>query len=340
VVSVGSAGRKSVTFTVDGSSKTVHIHVINATPLPVNNPPAGLRHTLSGRANPGANFGLTVVTIGQQGVAGPKFDVTAHLDGNQWRFRVTEIRHRYKVGVNSQGHIDITGPGDPDVRPNTIARIITDLTPPPAGTPNGPPRTRYWSQRITRAHEQAHVDHFYADPTFWPNFMGQFENEVETATVNFNPADPTTLTARAVIKSQRTNWQARADFFHGQADAAEIPSSETFAHGQSNPMYTALLASISNAVAPPAPTNLVANPASSNSVDLTWTQDVANETGFVIQRRQGRGRFTPVGNIGPAPTSFTDTGLQPNTRYTYRVAAAGVTRNSAFSRQVTVTTPP
>src|SRR5207249_1728085 len=82
---------------------------------PGANPPAALAHTLSGASNPGANFGLTVVTIGQQGVTGPTFNVSAYVDGGNWVFRVDQISHSYLVGINSQGRTDITGPNDPQI---------------------------------------------------------------------------------------------------------------------------------------------------------------------------------------------------------------------------------
>lgn len=340
VVPTRAAGRTRVTLTVDGSSSTVNIHVVDATPPPAANPAARLIHTLTGRANPGADFGLTVVTIGQQGIRGPEFDIVAHLNGNQWQFRVVEIRHKYKVGTSAHGRRDVSGPGDSDIRPDSIAQIVADLTPPVAGPPGGPPRTRFWSQTITRAHEEAHVTHFYNDPTFWPAQMAAFEAEVEALTVDFDPANATTRTANAVLRSQRATWRTRSDHFHGAADAAELPTSETFCHGVSNPMYTTLLANIINTVAPPRPRNLAAVATSPTTVDLTWLQDHVTETGFVIERRQGRGPFSPIATVGIPPALFTDTGLLANTSYTYRVAATGPAGSSPVSRTVTVRTPP
>jgi len=340
LVPVGAAGRTKVTLAADGSSSTVNIHVVNATPAPPANPPARLVHTLIGRSNPGGDFGLTVVTIGQQGIKGPDFDIVAHLNDNQWGFRVVEIRHKYKVGISAHGRRDVSGPGDANIRPNTIAQIVTDLTPPAPGTPSGPPRARFWSQTITRAHEEAHVTHFYNDPTFWPAQMAAFEAEVEGLTINFDPAKAATQTTDAVFRSQRATWRTRADHFHGVADAAELPTSETFCHGVSNPMYTALLANIINTVAPPAPRNLAAVATSPTSVNLTWVQDHVNETSFVIERRQGAGPFTPIATVGVPPAVFADTGVQANTSFTYRIAAIGPAGSSPVSRTVTVRTPP
>jgi len=221
---------------------------------PGTNPAATLTHTLSGTSNPGANFGLTVVTIGQQGVTGPTFNMTAYIDGGNWVFRVDPISHSYKVGINGQGRIDIAGPNEPKItaaQPGcpapcaaTKAAVIADLTPPPAGTPNGPPRTMYWSSSITRAHEQCHVDRFYTNAAFWPKFMKQFEASVEAEKIPVSCTDPNTNSAAAVIASRRATWQTLINNLHGQADAAEIGGSEVACHNVSNPMYAALIAGI------------------------------------------------------------------------------------------------
>ena len=42
--------------------------------------------------------------------------------------------------------------------------------------------------------------------------------------------------------------------------------------------------------------------------------------------------------VAAAPLAFTDTGLKPGTKYTYRVAAKGVAGNSSFSPQRSATT--
>lgn len=337
---VNSAGRNRVRLTVDGTSSSVTIYVVNATPTPAANPPARLIHTLAGPVNPGANFGLAALTIGVNGIKRPQFNIVPHLNGNQWRFRAINIRHKYKVGIKSQGRRDISGLGDPDIRPNTIAQIVADLTPPAPGVANGPPRANFWSRRITRAHEEAHVSHFYNTPAFWPAQMAAFEAEVEALNINFKPSSANTRVPKTVLHSQRANWRTRVAHFHGLADAAEIPTSEVFCHGVSNPMYTTLLANIINTVAPPAPTNLVAAATSPNTVSLTWNHNHVNETGFIIERRQSGGRYTPIANVGTPPAPFVDVGLTPNTRYRYRIAAIGQAGSSPVSSRVKVQTPP
>src|SRR5207249_3228934 len=74
---------------------------------------------------------------------------------------------------------------------------------------------------------------------------------------------------------------------------------------------------------PAAPSNLVATAISRNEIDLTWSDNSTNETGFSIERCKGGqcSNFRPLINVGPNTTSFQDTGLTKNTTYKYRVRA-------------------
>jgi hypothetical protein len=338
-VATGSIGTFAVKATAGSVSKTVTIHV-PATAPPAANPAAPLTHTKIGASAPGTNFGLTVVTIGQQGVKRPEFDIDVHVNGDQWAFRVRAIRHGFKVGVASQGRTDIAGPGDSDIKPSTIGLILTDLAPPPAGTPNGPPRTTFWTKTITEAHEQAHVDRFYTDPAFWPAAMGRFEATVEGTTVDFDHTKTAAATAAEVLKANKGAFETAVVTEHNAADAAEIAGSEVAAHGVSNPMYAALLTAIRDTVVPPAPTGMTAVPGGGGAVVITWAAAAANETGFVVERRVGKAAFATAGDVATAARTFTDAGVAPGTKVTYRVRAKGVAGNSAGSNVQTVTTTP
>jgi hypothetical protein len=339
LVPTGRTGKARVSATAGGVTKAVTIHV-PASALPGANAAARRTHTRIGRSNPGGDFGLTVVTIGQQGVKTPTFDVDAHIDGANWAFRVRAIRHGFKVGVSSQGRTDIAGVGDRDIKPSSIGRIIPDLTPPGAGATNGPPRAEFWSRTITEAHEQAHVDRFYTDAAFWPAAMDRFETTVEATSVAFNPSTPAAASVGGVLKANKAAFKTAADTEHGAADAAEIGGSEAAAHGVSNPMYTTLIAAIRDSVAPPAPTGLTAAAAGADSATISWTvPTTANETGFVVERRGRRGGFVEVGQAAVGDRTFTDTGLTAGERLSYRVRAVGAAGNSQPSNAGVVTLP-
>jgi Zn-dependent metalloprotease len=83
---------------------------------------------------------------------------------------------------------------------------------------------------------------------------------------------------------------------------------------------------------PSPPSNLVATAASGTSVNLTWTDNSNNETGFVIERSvNSRGNFVPVGTVGANVTTFSQTGLTTHNIYYYRVQAQAVNLNLEYS---------
>jgi Fibronectin type III domain/Papain family cysteine protease len=74
---------------------------------------------------------------------------------------------------------------------------------------------------------------------------------------------------------------------------------------------------------PNAPTNNGATALSSSSIRFAWTDNSNNETGFLIYRwsiPDGQ-QWVVVSTTGANANSFTDAGLQPNTRYLYDACA-------------------
>jgi titin len=77
---------------------------------------------------------------------------------------------------------------------------------------------------------------------------------------------------------------------------------------------------------------------SPTQIDLEWT-DVANETGYRVERSDGFGGWTTVATTGQDVTASSDTGLAPGTTYSYRVFATNAAGDSAPSDVVSATTP-
>src|SRR5204862_458896 len=72
--------------------------------------------------------------------------------------------------------------------------------------------------------------------------------------------------------------------------------------------------------------------ASASEVDLTWADNSGNETGFVVERSADSGTtWAQVALTGPDATSYSDTGLTPETGYYYRVSASNGGLSSAYS---------
>lgn len=87
------------------------------------------------------------------------------------------------------------------------------------------------------------------------------------------------------------------------------------------------------------PTGLTATAVSTTQVTLAWTNNSQTSQGVKVQRKSPSSDFAEVGLVGPSVTTFTDTGLTPQTTYSYQVAAfSSSAGNSVFSNTVTVTT--
>ena len=85
---------------------------------------------------------------------------------------------------------------------------------------------------------------------------------------------------------------------------------------------------------------LVATAVSASQINLTWSDNAANETGFVIERCQGAGcsNFALITPVGANTTSYNNTGLTASTSYSYRVAATNGAGTSPYSNTASATT--
>ncbi len=92
---------------------------------------------------------------------------------------------------------------------------------------------------------------------------------------------------------------------------------------------------------PTVPTGVAANATSSQSVVVTWVASTdAGGSGLAGYRIFRNGGANPVATVGAGVLTFTDTGLQPNTAYSYVVRAFDGDGNvSAASNSATATTP-
>jgi hypothetical protein len=93
--------------------------------------------------------------------------------------------------------------------------------------------------------------------------------------------------------------------------------------------------------APDAPSNLAVQQLLLQQIDLSWSDNSDNETGFEIwSSATSSGTFALAGSVGEGVTSYSATGLQDGTQYCYRVRATGTSgENSQFTTPVCATTP-
>lgn len=90
---------------------------------------------------------------------------------------------------------------------------------------------------------------------------------------------------------------------------------------------------------PAAPSNLQVTAVAVNRVDLSWTDNSNDETGFRIERAAGSGSFSLVGTTGANITAFADVSVAVSTVYQYRVFAVNAAGDSPSAGPISATTP-
>jgi len=105
--------------------------------------------------------------------------------------------------------------------------------------------------------------------------------------------------------------------------------------------YSAYSNTASVALVPPAaPTNLAASlVGNSGQVNLTWTDNSTNETGFQVERlpnSTGGNTFGVIVTTAANTTSYRDSNAVKGKAYNYRVAAKNKVGLSGYSNVVTI----
>ena len=90
---------------------------------------------------------------------------------------------------------------------------------------------------------------------------------------------------------------------------------------------------------PAAPTELGAVAAGPNQVELTWTDNAADEAAYRVLRSDDGTAFSQVDELGADATAYGDATAAAEATYYYRVVAVNAAGTSAASNTVQVTTP-
>lgn len=90
--------------------------------------------------------------------------------------------------------------------------------------------------------------------------------------------------------------------------------------------------------APSPPTNLRAFATSSTKIQLVWKDNSIGEQGYEVERMGESGYYSVIARVGANVTTYTDTGLSPQTTYTYRVRAYNSAGKSPYSNPASATT--
>ncbi len=91
---------------------------------------------------------------------------------------------------------------------------------------------------------------------------------------------------------------------------------------------------------PAHPANLYSSNAGYNQIVLSWDDNSSDETGFKIYRRNPvTDTWTLIDIIGPNSSQYTDSDVDPNTQYLYKVCSFNDYGHSSFSNSINVLTP-
>jgi len=89
---------------------------------------------------------------------------------------------------------------------------------------------------------------------------------------------------------------------------------------------------------PRPPSSLTATATSSSQINLGWTDNASDETGFEIERSTDGTNFAKIADVGANTTTYSNTGLNASTRYWYRVRAVNSAGASSYTNVADATT--
>lgn len=79
--------------------------------------------------------------------------------------------------------------------------------------------------------------------------------------------------------------------------------------------------------------------ASGSDIELNWSDNSSNETGFEVERKTPNGLYVKLSTVNAGITRMLDTDVNGGVQYTYRVRAINSSGASAYSNELTVTAP-
>lgn len=195
--------------------------------------------------------------------------------------------------------------GGPSVPPSafTNSSCATTLAPPPPAAPTGLSATPASATAIDLAWQDNATDE--AAYEIWRSTTGASGTYSLLASP---PADGESYGDQGLTPLTEYCYQVRA-IGAGAAPASAFSNSDC---------------ATTPAPPPPAtPTGLAATAISPTRINLAWQDNATDEGGYEIRRSTGGGTYTVLATLPADAASFSDTGLDPDTEYCYRVRATG-----------------
>ncbi|AYQ35577.1 fibronectin type III domain-containing protein [Runella sp. SP2] len=308
VRAVNSAGASSYTNVADATTQ--------ALPVTIPRPPSGLTATatsssqinLSWTDNASDETGFEI----ERSTNGTNFAKIADVGANTTTYSNTGLnastRYWYRVrAVNSAGASSYTNVADATTQapPVTIPRPPSGLT--------------------ATATSSSQINLSWTD-----NASDETGIEIERSTDGTNfakiadvGANTTTYSNTGLNASTRYWYRVRAANSAGASSYTNVADATT----QAPPVTI-----------PRPPSGLTATATSSSQINLSWTDNASDETGFEIERSTDGTNFAKIADVGANTTTYSNTGLNASTRYWYRVRAKNSAGASSYTNVADATT--
>ncbi len=152
-----------------------------------------------------------------------------------------------------------------------------------------------------------------------------WEPQEWTAEVEYDSPDVSSIIQAIIDRPGWASGQAMAFLFDGDEEDNVDGYSWDYNSGQYAPeLY------IEYTIPPAAPSNCQATYVSDTQIDVTWTDDSYNETGFKIESSVDGGGFSQIDTVGEDEESYSDTSTSADHSYQYQVRATNSAGDSSY----------